>query len=229
MKPILTKSYFISCNTGSWSASSVTKWASWTGKEGLENVSCCLWFMLFTLLFPRTQWIFRVHVCICGVAGWQLQGPSAHFAWFKAFEIKDGEVCFWEQVLTCNLQGSWWLLNLVTAAKLCFFLLILETLYSVSSIININEALMKRLLFGKQNLLFVGIETLSLFPGSVYEKAVCDSCKCVCKVPEYFFFFFNGEVNNPLSSWKVFWKLVIWGMYPWESLVLWSWEICTLK
>ena len=49
---------------------------------------------------------------------------------------------------------------------------------------------MKRLLFGKQNLLFVGIETLSLFPGSVYEKAVCDSCKCVCKVPEFFFFFF---------------------------------------
>lgn len=97
----------------------------------------------------------------------------------------------------------------MTAAKLCFFLLILETLYSVSSIININEALMKRLLFSKQNLLFVGIEMLSLFPGSVYEKAVCDSCKCVCKVPEFFFFFFNGEVNNPLSSWKVFWKLVI--------------------
>ena len=56
----------------------------------------------------------------------------------------------------------------------------------------------------------MGIETLSLFPGSVYEKAVCDSCKCVCKVPElFFFFFFNEEVNNPLSSWKVFWKLVI--------------------
>ena len=221
MKPILTKSYFISCNTGSWSASSVTKWASWTGKEGLENVSCCLWFMLFTLLFPRTQWIFRVHVCICGVAGWQLQGPSAHFAWFKAFEIKDGEVCFWEQVLTCNLQGSWWLLNLVTAAKLCFFLLILETLYSVSSIININEALMKRLLFGKQNLLyFLGVFMRRQFviPASVYVRFL-----------NFFFFFFNGEVNNPLSSWKVFWKLVIWGMYPWESLVLWFWEICTLK
>ena len=70
---------------------------------------------------------------------------------------------------------------------------------------------MKRLLFGKQNFLFVGIEMLSLFPGSVYEKAVCDSYKCVCKVPEFFsfFFFFNGEVNNPLSLWKVFWKLVI--------------------
>ena len=102
VKPILTKSYFISCNTWSWSASSVTKWASWTGKEGLENVSCCLWFMLFTLLFPGTQWIFRVHLCICGDAGWQLQGPSAHFAWFTAFEIKDGDVCFWEQVLTCR-------------------------------------------------------------------------------------------------------------------------------
>ena len=48
---------------------------------------------------------------------------------------------------------------------------------------------MKRLLFGKQKFLFVGIETLSLFLGSVYEKAVCDSYKCVCKVPEFFSFF----------------------------------------
>lgn len=175
MKPILTKSYFISCNTGSWSASSVTKWASWTRKEGLENVSCSLWFMLFTLLFPRTQWIFRVHVCICGVAGWRLQGPSAYFAWFKAFEIKDGEVCFWEQVLTCR--------ELVTTelsdCSKTLFLLILETLYSVSSIINTNEALIKRLLFGRQNFSLCGdwdaqpISWECLWEGSLWFLQVC--------------------------------------------------------
>ena len=101
-------------------------------------------------------------------------------------------MCFWEQVLTCR--------ELVTTelsdCSKTLFLLILETLYSVSSIINTNEALIKRLLFGRQNFLFVGIETLSLFPGSVYEKAVCDSCKCVCKVPEFFFFFFLMEKST---------------------------------
>ena len=38
-----------------------------------------------------------------------------------------------------------------------------------------------------------------VIPASVYVRFL--NC--------FFFFFFNEEVNNPLSSWKVFWKLVI--------------------
>lgn len=105
-------------------------------------------------------------------------------------------MCFQEQNLICR---EW-----VTAAKLCSSLLFVETLFVQHVFHNqykgdINE---ENVLFGRQSLLFVGIEMLSLFPGSVFMRSWLVILVSVCEFLD--FFFFKRGVNNPLYYCKMF-------------------------
>lgn len=83
---------------------------------------------------------------------------STHLAGVRAFELRDDT--FKSKMKSA---GSWQLLNVVTAAKLCSFLLVVETLF-VQPVAHdqykgdINE---ENLLFGRQSFPFVGAELLS--------------------------------------------------------------------
>lgn len=75
-------------------------WRTWTAAYNLCVVKIRL--LLYTVL--RTQLIFRPHVYKVLLAA-SYGELSAHLAWFKAFEINDGWICFREQNLIC--AESW--------------------------------------------------------------------------------------------------------------------------